>query len=207
MLIGYARVTTDDQDSALQCDALTKAGCEKIFDEIMSGARADRPQLRAALDFARKDDVIVVWKLDRLARSLTQLIATVERLQGEGVGFKSLTETIDATSAGGRLIFHIFGALAEFEHAIIRDTHTRWPCGSEGPWSHWRSQAEPLDARPADRAEPAFRSRNSDCRNCEAVERIKANLLPTLPRWSLLAFRCFMKLRATVIPRAGKRES
>jgi DNA invertase Pin-like site-specific DNA recombinase len=124
MLIGYARVSTDDQDSALQRDALTKAGCEKIFDEIMSGARSDRPELRAALDFARKGDVLVVWKLDRLARSLTQLIGTVENLQTNGVGFKSLTETINGTSAGGRLIFHIFGALAEFERAIIRErTH------------------------------------------------------------------------------------
>src|SRR5580704_5926679 len=121
MLIGYARVSTDDQDSALQRDALTKAGCEKSFDEIMSGARADRPQLQAVLDFARKGDVLVVWKLDRLARSLTQLIATVEQMEKRGVGFKSLTETIDATSAGGRLIFHIFGALAEFERAIIRE--------------------------------------------------------------------------------------
>ena len=121
MLIGYARVSTDDQDSALQRDALTKAGCEKIFDEIMSGARADRPQLRAVLDFARKGDVIVVCKLDRLARSLTQLITTVELMEKRGVGFKSLTETIDATSAGGRLIFHIFGALAEFERAIVRE--------------------------------------------------------------------------------------
>jgi DNA invertase Pin-like site-specific DNA recombinase len=121
MLIGYARVSTDDQDSALQRDALTKAGCEKIFDETMSGASADRPQLRAALDFARKGDVLVVWKLDRLARSLTQLIATVEEMEKRGIGFKSLTETIDATSAGGRLIFHIFGALAEFERAMIRE--------------------------------------------------------------------------------------
>lgn len=121
MLIGYARVSTDDQDSALQRDALTEAGCEKIFDETMSGARADRPQLRAAIEFARKGDVLVVWKLDRLARSLTQLIATVEELQGRGIGFRSITETIDATSAGGRLIFHIFGALAEFERAIIRE--------------------------------------------------------------------------------------
>jgi len=121
MLIGYARVSTDDQDSALQRDALTEAGCEKIFDETMSGARADRAELKAALDFARKGDVLVVWKLDRLARSLTQLIDTVERMQGKGIGFRSLTETIDATSAGGRLIFHIFGALAEFERAIIRE--------------------------------------------------------------------------------------
>jgi DNA invertase Pin-like site-specific DNA recombinase len=121
MLIGYASVSTDDQDSALQRDALTKAGCEKIFDEIMSGARADRPQLRAVLDFARKGDVLVVWKLDRLARSLTQLITTVEQMEKRGVGFKSLTETIGATSAGGRLIFRIFGALAEFERAIIRE--------------------------------------------------------------------------------------
>ncbi len=121
MLIGYARVSTEDQDTALQRDALTGAGCERIFEETASGARIDREQLRAAIDFARKGDSVVVWKLDRLARSLTQLIQTIEELERNGVGFRSLTESIDTTTAGGRLIFHIFGALAEFERAIIRE--------------------------------------------------------------------------------------
>jgi DNA invertase Pin-like site-specific DNA recombinase len=121
MLIGYARVSTEDQDTALQRDALIGAGCERIFEETASGARIDREQLRAAIEFARMGDSVVVWKLDRLARSLTQLIQTIEELEKNGVGFRSLTESIDTTTAGGRLIFHIFGALAEFERAIIRE--------------------------------------------------------------------------------------
>ena len=120
-MIGYARVSTEDQDTALQRDALTESGCERIFEETASGARADREQLRAAIDFAREGDSLVVWKLDRLARALTQLIQTVEDLERRGVGFRSLTESIDTTTAGGRLVFHIFGALAEFERAIIRE--------------------------------------------------------------------------------------
>ena len=121
MLIGYARVSTEDQDTALQRDALTDAGCERLFEETASGSRIDRVQLLAALQFARPGDTIVVWKLDRLARSLSQLIQTVEGLEARGVGMRSLTETIDSTTAGGKLIFHIFGALAEFERGVIRE--------------------------------------------------------------------------------------
>lgn len=121
MLIGYARVSTEDQDTALQRDALTDAGCERLFEETASGSRIDRVQLLAALEFARPGDTIVVWKLDRLARSLSQLIQTVEGLEARGVGMRSLTETIDSTTAGGKLIFHIFGALAEFERGVIRE--------------------------------------------------------------------------------------
>ena len=121
MQVGYARVSTQDQKPELQLDALQAAGCEKIFEEKASGAQRERPQLQAALDYVRKGDVVVVWKLDRLARSLKQLIETVEMLEGRGVGFKSLTENIDTTTSGGRLIFHIFGALAEFERSIIRE--------------------------------------------------------------------------------------
>lgn len=121
MLIGYARVSTQDQNPDLQLDALNKAGCEKLFVEKASGAQRDRPQLVAALDYARAGDTIVVWKLDRLARSLKQLIETVERLEEKQIGFRSLTEAIDTTTSGGRLIFHIFGALAEFERSIIRE--------------------------------------------------------------------------------------
>lgn len=121
MLIGYARVSTEEQDTALQRDALIAAGCERLFEETASGARIDRAQLQAALEFARHGDTIVVWKLDRLARSLSQLIQTVESLEARGVGIRSLTETIDSTTPGGKLIFHIFGALAEFERAVIRE--------------------------------------------------------------------------------------
>ena len=121
MLIGYARVSTQDQDPEMQVDALRNAGCEKIFVEKASGAKRDRPELTAAIAYARKDDTIVVWKLDRLARSLKQLIETVEGLEETGVGFRSLTETIDTTTPGGRLVFTIFAGLAEFERSIIRE--------------------------------------------------------------------------------------
>jgi DNA invertase Pin-like site-specific DNA recombinase len=109
VLVGYARVSTQDQDLALQLDALA-AGCERVFTEKASGAPRERPQLRAALDYMRAGDALVVWKLDRLARSLKQLIETVEALGGRGVGLRSLTEAIDTTTPGGRLIFHIFAS-------------------------------------------------------------------------------------------------
>ncbi|OWV39203.1 recombinase family protein [Mameliella alba] len=121
MLVGYARVSTQDQSPVLQRDALAAAGCDKIFEEKASGAQRDRPQLMAALDYMRKDDTLVVWKLDRLARSLKQLIERVEMLEERGIGMKSLTEAIDTTTSGGKLVFHIFGALAEFERGIIRE--------------------------------------------------------------------------------------
>lgn len=121
MLIGYARVSTVDQNLALQRDALTEAGCQKIFTEQMSGAVADRPALHDALEFARSGDTLIVWKLDRLARSMKQLIETVENLRLRGIGFRSLTEALDTTTAQGRLVFHMFGALAEFERSLIRE--------------------------------------------------------------------------------------
>lgn len=121
MLVGYARVSTQDQDPALQLDALRKAVCEKIFTEKASGAQRDRPELEAATGYMRKGDTLVVWKLDRLARSVKQLIETVEALGEQGIGFRSLTEAIDTTTNGGRLVFHIFAALAEFERSIIRE--------------------------------------------------------------------------------------
>ncbi|HWU42706.1 MAG TPA: recombinase family protein, partial [Bdellovibrio sp.] len=121
MLVGYARVSTQEQDPALQLDALQLTGCERIFTEKASGAQRDRPQLQAALDYMRPGDTLVVWKLDRLARSLKQLIETVEDLQERKMGLLSLTESIDTTTSGGMLIFHIFASLAQFERAIIRE--------------------------------------------------------------------------------------
>lgn len=121
MLIGYARVSTQDQNPELQHDALTQAGCEKIFIEKASGAKRERPELQAALQYMRPGDTLVVWKLDRLARSLKQLIETVEALEQQQMGFRSLTEAIDTTSPGGKLIFHIFAALAEFERSMIQE--------------------------------------------------------------------------------------
>src|ERR687894_2186044 len=121
MLVGYARVSTLDQTPALQIDALTSSGCERIFPEKASGAQRDRPALHAALDYLRSGDTLVVWKLDRLARSMRQLIETVEDLQARGIELRSLTESIDTATPGGRLVFHLFGALAEFERAVIRE--------------------------------------------------------------------------------------
>lgn len=121
MFIGYARVSTADQTMALQEDALHHAGCERIFRDVVSGASTERPGLSEALSYARNGDVVVVWKLDRLGRSLAHLIQLVAELRDRGVGFKSLQEQIDTTTAGGQLIFHIFGALAEFERSLIRE--------------------------------------------------------------------------------------
>lgn len=121
MLIGYARVSTRDQKPHLQLDALQAAGCERIFEETASGAKRDRPEFKAALEFMRNGDSLVVWKLDRLARSTRQLLETVEAFDRRGIGLKILTQDIDTTNAGGRLIFTVFSAIAEFEREIIRE--------------------------------------------------------------------------------------
>jgi DNA invertase Pin-like site-specific DNA recombinase len=124
MDIGYARVSTGEQTLDLQLDALTNAGCGKVFMETASGAKADRPVLAEVLSYLRAGDTLVVWRLDRLGRSLPHLIETVATLRERGIGFKSLTEQIDTTTPGGKLIFHVFGALAEFERDLIRErTH------------------------------------------------------------------------------------
>jgi DNA invertase Pin-like site-specific DNA recombinase len=121
MLIGYARVSTHDQTLNLQKDTLEKAGCSKIFTDTASGAKAERIGLEEILNYVRKGDTLVVWRLDRLGRSLRDLIITMTMLEERGIGFKSLTENIDTTTSGGKLIFHIFGALAEFERNLIRE--------------------------------------------------------------------------------------
>jgi DNA invertase Pin-like site-specific DNA recombinase len=121
MLIGYARVSTSDQNPSLQEDALHAAGCERLFTDTAGGAREDRPALLRALDHLRAGDTLVVWKLDRLGRSLRHLIDTVTDLHERGIGFKSLQEQIDTTTSGGKLICHVFGALAEFERDLIRE--------------------------------------------------------------------------------------
>ncbi len=121
MLIGYARVSTQDQTLDLQTDALTRAGCEKIFTDVTSGAKAERPGLHEAMNHLRAGDTLVVWRLDRLGRTLKHLIATITDLSDQGIGFKSLQENMDTTTSGGKLIFHIFGALAEFEREVIRE--------------------------------------------------------------------------------------
>src|SRR3954467_9862222 len=121
MLIGYARISTQDQNLDLQRDALKQAGCEQIYTDRVSGTKAERKGLTEALSHLRSGDTLVVWGLDRLGRSLRHLIDTVTELQEREIGFKSLQESIDTTTSGGKLVFHIFGALAEFEREIIRE--------------------------------------------------------------------------------------
>lgn len=122
MRIGYARVSTLDQNTDLQLEKLREAGCEKLVVEKASGARADRPELNRVLhDMLREGDSLVVWKLDRLARSLKQLIETAADLKARGIGLVSLTDAIDTSSPGGMLVFHMLGAIAEFERALIRE--------------------------------------------------------------------------------------
>ena len=124
MLLGYARVSTGEQTLDLQLDALAKAGCEKIYRETASGAAAERPVLADVVGYLRPGDTLVVWRLDRLGRSLQHLIETIAQLADRGIGFKSVTEQIDTTTSGGKLVFHVFGSLAEFERDLLRErTH------------------------------------------------------------------------------------
>ena len=145
MLIGYARVSTDDQNLDLQKDALTRAGCKRILEDHQSGAKAGRPGLQDALDYAREGDTLVVWRLDRLSRSLKDLIEMVTQLESRGIGLKSLQESLDTSSSSGKLIFHIFGALAEFERNLIRE---RTQAGLEAARARGRKGGRPksLDA-------------------------------------------------------------
>lgn len=121
MKIGYARISTNEQNLSLQMDALEEMGCEKIFHDQISGSKTQRPGLDEALTYLRDGDVLLVWRLDRLGRSLKHLIELVNSLEERGVGFQSLQESIDTTTSGGKLVFHIFGALAEFERNLIQE--------------------------------------------------------------------------------------
>lgn len=121
MRIGYARVSTSDQSLNLQQDALQAVGCAQLFTDVVSGARTERPGLDAALQACRPGDILVVWKLDRLGRSLPHLVETIRDLADRGIGFQSLQEQIATTTAGGKLIFHLFASLAEFERDLIRE--------------------------------------------------------------------------------------
>ena len=121
MKVGYARVSTADQHMHMQEDALKADGCEEIYRDIASGAKTDRPGLDDALSYLREGDTLVVWKLDRLGRSVQHLIQTIKSLSDNNIGFKCLQENIDTTTSGGKLIFHIFSALAEFERDLITE--------------------------------------------------------------------------------------
>ena len=121
MLIGYARVSTVDQNLDLQIDALKQAGCQKICSDKISGAKAERPGLEKVLELCRAQDTLVIWRLDRLGRSLKDLIQIAETLKAQSIGLKSLQEGIDTTTSTGRLMFHLFGAVAEFEKNLIKE--------------------------------------------------------------------------------------
>jgi len=141
MLIGYARISTHDQNLDLQKDALEKAGCKKIYVEQMSGSSRIRPELEKTLEMLRNGDTLVVWRLDRLGRSLKHLIELIAKLEQREIGFKSLMESMDTTTSGGKLVFHIFGALAEFEHNLIRE---RTSAGLAAARARGRNGGRPL---------------------------------------------------------------
>jgi DNA invertase Pin-like site-specific DNA recombinase len=119
--IGYMRISTSDQDMRMQRDALEEVRCDKIFEDISSGAQAERLGLVQCMEYLREGDTLIVWRLDRLGRSLKDLIAKVSELEERKIGFRSITESIDTTTAGGKLVFHIFGAMAEFERNLISE--------------------------------------------------------------------------------------
>ena len=121
MLVGYMRVSTADQDLGLQFDALKAAGCERFFEDKASGAKDDRKGLMQCLEFLRPSDTLVVWKLDRLGRSLKHLVQIIGELESQKIGFYSLTENVETTSDTGKLVFHIFASLAEFERSLVRE--------------------------------------------------------------------------------------
>ena len=134
-LIGYARVSTTDQNLEPQVDALKSAGCETVFEDVISGTKAERPGLNDAVAFLRSGDTLVVWKLDRLGRSMKHLVETVTALGDCGVDFRSLTEGVDTTTTGGTLVFHLFGALAQFERDLIVE---RTQAGLKAATTHGR---------------------------------------------------------------------
>ncbi len=156
MQIGYMRISKGEQTTALQEDALVKALVERTYRDVMSGVRDDRPQFRAMLDFARPGDTIVVWRLDRLGRSLKHLIETVMGLQARGINFRSLTEHVDTSTPGGKFTFHLFGALAEMERDVIRQ---RTKAGLEAARARGRIGGRPAlhpDARKLQRARELY---------------------------------------------------
>jgi DNA invertase Pin-like site-specific DNA recombinase len=157
-LLGYARTSTTDQHLDLQIDALTVAGCYRVFTETASGARTDRPVLDQLLDQLRPGDTLVVWKLDRLGRSLRHLVDTVTGLADRGVGFRSLQESIDTTTPGGKLVFHVFAALAEFERDLIRE-RTAAVLTSVRPLGQNGSPPPVLDAGQVELARELYASR------------------------------------------------
>lgn len=140
MKIGYARVSTSDQDAGLQIDALRNANCEKVFVEHRTGATRERPELARCIDMLRSGDELVVWRLDRLGRSLKDLIELVNEFENKNIGFQSLNESINTTTSTGKLIFHVFGALSEFERSLIQE---RTKAGLEAARARGRKGGRP----------------------------------------------------------------
>lgn len=167
-LLGYARVSTLEQNSTLQTDALKGAGCYRVFTDRASGALDERPELARLVDQARPGDTVVVWRLDRLGRSLRHLIDTVNELAERQVGFRSLTESIDTTTSGGKLVFHIFGALAEFERELIRE---RTQAGLAAARARGRHGGRPLVMSP-DKVATARRMYESKEFTIEAIAQV-----------------------------------
>jgi DNA invertase Pin-like site-specific DNA recombinase len=176
MLIGYARVSTHDQNLDLQKDALEKAGCKKIYIEQMSGSSRIRPELEKTLEILRTGDTLIVWRLDRLGRSLKHLIELITKLEQTGVGFKSLMESMDTTTSGGKLVFHIFGALAEFEHNLIIE---RTSAGLTAARARGRNGGRPLKLNEKKR-ELAIKLYNERERSIKEICQIMGISRPTL---------------------------
>jgi len=181
MLVGYARVSTPDQNLALQCDALQQAGCDRLFTDVASGVQTDRPGLVDALAFLRAGDSLVVWKLDRLGRSLKDLIEKVTALQIRQIGLRSLQENLDTTTSGGKLVFHVFGALAEFERDLIRE-RTQAGLQAARARGHKGGRPKVLDARKAAPAQSLYRDRQCSPREiCATLKISKTTLYRYLP--------------------------
>jgi len=176
MLIGYARISTHDQNLDLQKDALEKAGCKKIYVEQMSGSSRIRPELEKTLEMLRNGDTLVVWRLDRLGRSLKHLIELISKLEQREIGFKSLMESMDTTTSGGKLIFHIFGALAEFEHNLIKE---RTSAGLAAARARGRNGGRPLKLDEKKR-ELAIKLYNERERSIKEICQIMGVSKPTL---------------------------
>jgi DNA invertase Pin-like site-specific DNA recombinase len=173
--LGLVRVSTHEQTLNLQKDALHKAGCNKISTDTASGAKAERKGLDEPLSYVRKGDTLVVWRLDRLGRSLPHLITTMTDLEERGIGFKSLTENIDTTTSGGKLIFHIFGALAEFERNLIRE---RTQAGLTAARERGRKGGRPkaLTPKQLSIAQSLYDAKNSIQEICRTLKISKATL-------------------------------
>lgn len=176
MKIGYARVSTHDQNLDLQKDALEKAGCEKIYVDEISGTVAKREGLEKANEILRKGDVLIVWRLDRLGRSIRDLIDWVTRLEEEGIGFKSLQESIDTTTSSGKLVFHIFAALAEFERNLIRE-RTNAGLAAARARGKLGGRKKSLNAKERRRAVETYQRKNHTVRQiCEMMNITKPTL-------------------------------